>query len=104
MPPPLRTNELFAEAQGVFGVFELVGSFFKNRKLFRGNDLRPGEEALATELLHLLQTDPAFYGTFSELDLSNAQAVQELIASPEFKQKVLASKFASDYLKQTMVE
>ena len=87
-----------------FGVFELVGSFFKNRKLFRGSDVKPNEDALATELLHLLQTDPAFYNTFSELDLSNAGEVMQLVSSPEFKQKVLQSKYASDYLKQTMIE
>ena len=85
-------------------MLELVGSFFKNRKLFRSDDVKPGEEALATELLHLLQTDPAFYKTYSDLDLSNADEVMRLVSSAEFKQKVLQSKYASDYLKQTMLE
>jgi Subtilase family/Caspase domain len=85
------------------GIFELVGSFFKNRKLFRSGGIKPAPEALAAELMHLLQTDPQFYELFSTLDLGDAAAVEAVVKNNEFKQKVLQSPYASDYLKETMV-
>lgn len=86
----------------LFGVFELVGSFFKNRQLFRSEGIKPTPEALATELLHLLQTDPQFYKLFATLDLSDPVAVSAVVNTPAFRQQVMASPYASNYLKQAM--
>jgi len=51
------------------------------------------------ELLHLLQTDPAFRADFQSLDLSNAKAVEKRLRSEAFKKKIATSAFASTYLK-----
>jgi len=82
------------------GLLEAAGSFFKNRRLFRGDGPKPTPEALAAELLSLLQTDPQFYDLFSTLDLSDEQAVKSAIGTDDFVQKVLRSPYASDYLKE----
>jgi hypothetical protein len=87
------------------GIVELAGSLFLNRKLFRdANTQRPSEEALGMELLHLLQTDPAFYADFSSLDLSSEAEVKALIEKPEFAQRVMESVYASEYLKEAVRE
>lgn len=85
------------------GIFELVGSFFKNRKLFRSEGIKPAPEALAAELMHLLQTDPQFYELYATLDLSDTAAVETVVNTDDFKQKVLQSPYASYYLKAAMV-
>ncbi|MBK9962726.1 MAG: caspase family protein [Saprospiraceae bacterium] len=87
-----------------FGITELVGSFFKNRSLFRSGDVKPAPEALAVELMQLLQTDPQFYELFSTLDLSSPAAVEAVVNKVEFKNKVMQSPYASNYLKQSMAE
>jgi hypothetical protein len=91
------------EAESSFwGISELVGSFFKNRRLFRSGAVKPAPEALATELLHLLQTDPQFFNLFSALDLSDAAAVEAAVNNEAFRQQVMASPYASPYLKEAM--
>ena len=87
----------------LFGVFELVGAFFKNRKLFRSNNIKPTPEALATELLHLLQTDPQFYKLYATLDLSDPVVVNAVVNTDEFRRQVIQSPYASNYLKEAMV-
>jgi hypothetical protein len=85
------------------GFFQIAGSFFKNRRLFRdAATIRPDEEALGFELLHLLQTDPNFYDRFSTLDLENEKEIEKLLADPDFVNKVIESPYASDYLKQAV--
>lgn len=91
------------EAESSFwGITETLGSFFKNRRLFRSSGLQPAEEALAMELLHLLQTDPQFYDLFAILDLSDKAAVEAMVNNEAFKQKVQQSPYASNYLKEAM--
>ncbi|RYY59035.1 MAG: hypothetical protein EOO05_14580 [Chitinophagaceae bacterium] len=85
------------------GITELVGSFFKNRRLFRAGEPAPESEALATELMHLLQTDPAFYDDFSTLDLSSTAEMESKMNDPAFRNKIVQSPYASAYLKQTMI-
>ncbi|RPD39909.1 S8 family serine peptidase [Chitinophaga barathri] len=87
----------------LFGVVETIGSFFKRRKLFRSAEPKPEPEALAMELLHLLQTDPQFFPLFSELDLTDPAAVEAEVSKPEFRDKVLKSPYASEYLKEAMI-
>lgn len=86
-----------------WGVVEIVGSFFKRRKLFRSSEPKPSAEALATELLHLLQTDPQFYEIFSRIDLTNPVEMEATIGQPEFRDKVLASPYASAWLKEAIL-
>ena len=85
-----------------FGITELVNSFFKNRRLFRSDIVKPAPEALAVELMHLLQTDPQFYELFSTIDLSNPVVVEATVNQDDFKQKVIQSSYASNYLKEAM--
>ncbi|HEX2533226.1 MAG TPA: S8 family serine peptidase [Chitinophagaceae bacterium] len=93
------------EAESSFGgVFQLVGSFFKNRKLFRSTGVKPPEAALALELMHLMQTDPQFFDLFQELDLSNGAEVEAKVNTPDFRQKVQQSPYASAYLKEAMLD
>ena len=87
-----------------FGIVELIGSFFKRRRLFRSDGVKPAPEALAIELMHLLQTDPQFYELFSTLDLNDPAAVAAEVNTAAFKQKVIQSLYASNYLKEAMVE
>jgi hypothetical protein len=87
-----------------FGIAELAGSLFANRRLFRSDVQKPEPEALAIELMHLLQTDPQFYDLFSTLDISNPAEVAAATETEEFKNKVLRSPYASNYLKEAMVE
>lgn len=87
-----------------FGVVETVSSFFKNRKLFRSGTPSPELTSLATELLHLLQTDPKFYPIFSSLDLNDPVAVRAVIEDKDFQEKVLQSPYASNYLKEAMIQ
>jgi hypothetical protein len=86
----------------LFGVIEMVGSFFKGRKLFRSKDVKPSSEALATELLDLLQTDPQFYNLFSTLDLSSKKEMLALVNDKAFRKQVIQSPYASGYLKEVM--
>ena len=88
----------------LFGIFEMVGSFFKRRKLFRSKSPKPTAEALATELLDLLQTDPQFYSMFSNLNLGSKKEVTALINDKAFREKVVQSPYASGYLKEVMVK
>lgn len=88
----------------LFGVVETIGSFFKRRKLFRSAEPKPEAEALAMELLHLLQTDPQFFALFSRLDLSDPAAVEAEVSKPAFREQVLRSPYASGYLKEAMQE
>ncbi|WP_126246738.1 S8 family serine peptidase [Chitinophaga rhizosphaerae] len=86
-----------------WGIVEIVGSFFKRRKLFRSATPVPPEDALAAELLHLLQTDPQFYELFSRIDLSNPVEIEATIGQPGFRDKVQASPYASSWLKEAMM-
>ena len=94
------------EAESSFGgITQILVSFFKNRKLFRDtNTLKPEEEQLSLELMHLLQTDPAFFEDFSHLDMSNTTKAENLISNDDFQKKVLESPFASPYLKEAFVK
>ena len=85
-----------------FGISELVGSFFKNRHLFRSQIPKPSPEALSIELMQLLQTDPQFYELFSQLDLGDPVAVETAVNNDAFKQKIMQSAYASGYLKEAM--
>lgn len=87
----------------LFGVVETIGSFFKRRKLFRSAEPKPEAEALAMELLHLLQTDPQFFPLFSRLNLSDPAAVEAEVSKNDFRDKVLQSPYASQYLKEAMI-
>lgn len=87
----------------LFGVVETIGSFFKRRKLFRSAEPKPEPEALAMELLHLLQTDPQFFPLFSRLDLSDPAAVEAEVSKPAFRDQVLQSPYASGYLKEAVL-
>ncbi|MFN2437706.1 MAG: S8 family serine peptidase, partial [Chitinophagaceae bacterium] len=87
-----------------FGITELAGSLFANRRLFRSEGQKPEPDALAIELMHLLQTDPQFYDTFSKLDISDPAEVAKLSETEEFQNKVLKSPYASNYLKEAMAE
>ncbi len=86
----------------LFGIMETIGSFFKRRKLFRSTDVRPSADALAMELLHLLQTDPQFFSLFSGLDLSNGTEMEKLLETPAFREQVQQSPYASGYLKEAL--
>ncbi|KAA2243561.1 S8 family serine peptidase [Chitinophaga agrisoli] len=87
----------------IWGITQLVSSFFANRQLFRANGPKPEPEALAHELLDLLYTDPQFYGLVSTIDLGNEAGIKALVEDAAFRQKVLQSPYASPYLKETMV-
>jgi hypothetical protein len=93
------------EAESAFGgFFQIAGAFFLNRRLFRdAATIKPDEQALALELLQLQQIDNDFYSRFSTLDLENEADVQALFNDPEFIEKVIQSPYASDHLKQAMV-
>lgn len=86
----------------LFGIVETIGSFFKRRKLFRSNAPRPPADALAMELLHLLQTDPQFFALFSSVDLGSGQEMETMLNDPAFQEKVLRSAYASNYLKEAV--
>lgn len=86
-----------------WGIVEIVGSFFKRRKLFRSTEPVPPAEALAAELLHLMQTDPQFYEIFSRIDLTNPVEMEATIGQPGFRDKVLASPYASSWLKEAIL-
>ncbi len=91
-------------AESSFGGFlETVGSFFKNRPLFRSETPKPTADSLALELLHLVQTEPRFAEIFSELDLSASDPAAELLKSDDFRWQVQQSPFASDFLKEAFV-
>ena len=105
MIPVANADELVKaeKAESSFmGISELVGSFFKRRKLLRSKLPKPTAEALATELLDLLQTDPQFYSLFSNLNLGSKKEANELINDKEFRKKVAQSPYASEYLKEVM--
>ena len=85
------------------GLTETLGSFFKRRKLFQSNTPKPPAEALAIELLDLLQTDPHFYSLFSNLNLGRRKEATELINNKKLSEMVVTSPFASDYLKEVIV-
>jgi hypothetical protein len=104
VPDELELNKAEKAESSFFGITELAGSLFANRRLFRSNLPKPEPEALATELMHLLQTDPQFYDLFSKLDISNPTEVIAVTETEEFKNKVLHSPYASNYLKEAMVE
>ncbi|WP_343702376.1 S8 family serine peptidase [Chitinophaga sp.] len=87
----------------LFGIVETIGSFFKRRKLFRSNAPAPPADALAMELLHLLQTDPQFFELFSTLDLQNKAAMEELLNRPAFHEQIARSTYASGYLKEAVL-
>ncbi|MGX5817151.1 S8 family serine peptidase [Chitinophaga lutea] len=91
-----------AAESSVSGIVEAAVSFFQNRRLFRSQAVRPPEDALAVELLHLLQTDPQFYETFSATDLSSREAGEQLLGDAAFAGKVMASPYASPYLKEAV--
>ena len=87
-----------------FGAVELISSFFLRRKLFRSVSEKPESESLANELLQLLQMDPQFYDLFSTLDLTNPAELETLMNDKEFQQKILKSPYASNYLKEAIIE
>ncbi len=87
-----------------FGLAELVGSFFIRGRLQRSTSVKPDNEALATELIQLLQTDPQFYSLFSTLDLSSKNEIEKLMTSKKFRQQVQQSPYASTYLKEAMTD
>lgn len=95
-----------AKAESSFGgFFQILGSLFKNRRLFRdAQTTLPAEEALSLELLQLLQTDPAFFETFAALDLADTEAIEGLMNDAEFINKIIESPFASEYLKQAVIK
>ena len=82
------------------GLLDIAKSMFLNRSLLRSQGPKPAASALAFELLHLLQTDPAFRNDFQTLDISNAKAVEKRLHSAAFRKKILASNLASPYLKE----
>lgn len=92
------------DAEGTWsGITELIGSFLI-RGPFRSDTVKPEKEALATELIHLLQTDPQFYSLFSTLDLFNEKEIEKLMKSKKFRQQVMKSPYSSNYLKEAMIE
>lgn len=95
-----------AEAESSFGgFFQILGSFFKNRRLFRDAvSAIPPEDSLALELLQLMQTDPDLFEVYSSLNLESNDEIEKLIADETFINKVLSSIYASEYLKQAMVK
>lgn len=84
------------------GWWDIAKSFFLNRPLFRDQKIRPTEEALAEELLHLLHIEPSLAEAFAELDFSDPAAVKALLEDPQFRNKVMDSNYASGYLKECM--
>lgn len=94
------------DAESSFGgVFQLIGSFFKNRKLFRdAKTIKPSEDQLALEFLQLLQTDSSFNKEFSRINVTNKMKMGKLINDPKTKEKVLQSPFASPYLKEAFMK
>ncbi len=93
-----------AKAESSFGgFFQIAGSFFKNRRLFRDPAAaKPPGEALSLELLQLLQTDPAFFELFSTLDLEDGRELERLFSDANFIEKVQSSPYASEFLKQAV--
>ncbi|MGC3944733.1 MAG: caspase family protein [Chryseolinea sp.] len=101
--PDITKLKKSKEAQSsIFGLTETVGAFFKNRRLFRGKSVRPEPDALAMELLDLIQTDPAFYKDFSCLDMDDPAAVKKLINRDDFATRIQQSPYASTYLKMAV--
>ncbi len=91
------------EAESSFaGLVETVEFFFLNRPGFRAEG--PTTDRLAMELLHLLQTDPQFYDLYASLDLGDGAAVRGIVESDDFREQVLDSPYASDYLKAAFGE
>ena len=88
----------------LFGIGETIGAFFKNRKLFRSEAVKPSVEALTAELVDLLQTDPEFYRLYSVINLTDPISCAVHINNDEFKSKVMKSPYASPYLKQAMID
>lgn len=104
-PPEITKLKRSKEARSsIFGLTETIGAFFKNRKLFRGKAVRPEPEALAMELLDLLQTDPAFYKDFSCLDMDDPASVKKLISRDDFITRIHQSPYASTYLKMAVAK
>ncbi len=100
------TLEKSQEAESSFGgFFQILGSFFKNRKLFReAVTVIPEGDALALELLQLMQVDPDFFEIYSNINLEDEGEIEKLINDEGFVNKVLHSIYASEYLKQAMVK
>lgn len=94
------------DAESSFGgVLQLIGTFFKNRKLFRdAKAIKPNKEQLALEFLQLLQTDPSFNKELSKINIMNEEKMDKLINDPKTKEKVLQSPFASPYLKEAFMK
>ncbi|MGC3947939.1 MAG: S8 family serine peptidase [Chryseolinea sp.] len=87
----------------LWGITEALGSFFKNRRLFRSTTPKPSEEDLALEFVSLLQSDPQFYNEFSDLDLSSKSEVEALISQRGFQDRIQRSPYASHYLKEAIL-
>ena len=101
--PPKALKKAPESKVSLGGLLDIAASLFLNRSLSRDSGPKPPSDALAMELLHLLQTDPAFRADFQVLDLSNAKAVEKRLRSDAFKKKIAASTFASTYLKECFV-
>lgn len=100
--PPMQPEALKKAPESkvsLGGLLDIASSLFLNRSLSRDQAPQPTGDALAMELLHLLQTDPSFRADFQSLDLSNAKAVEKRLQSEAFKKKIATSAFASSYLK-----
>ncbi len=101
--PPALPSELEKAPESdvsLGGLLEVAKSFFLNRTLFRDSGPKPSGDALALELLHVLQTDPAFRIEFQSLDLGNAKSAKKLLSSQRFRKKIAASRLTSTFLKE----
>ena len=84
------------------GLWNAAKSMFLNRFGARSEEESPSDESLAMELIHLVQTDPAFWKDFQKLDLSNAKSAKKLLQSATFRKKLAASTIASSWLKERL--
>lgn len=102
-PKPAALQKAPESKVSLGGLLDIASSLFLNRSLTRSHGPKPSGEALAMELLHLIQTDPAFRTDFQSLDLSSTKAVEKRLRSEAFKKKIAASSIASPYLKEHFV-
>jgi subtilisin family serine protease len=104
--PPLQPAALKKAPESkvsLGGLLDIAASLFLNRSLSRDSGPKPSSDALAMELLHLLQTDPALRTDFQSLDLGNAKGVEKRLRSEVFKKKISASNMASPFLKEYFI-
>lgn len=80
---------------------ELLTSLFDPFYRFKSIDVIP-PEAIAAELLDVMQRDPALFSYFEMLDFTDQQNMQGIIDDIDFRNKVIHSRIASPFLKQTI--